>query len=186
MSNEPESIMENENDIVEPQAELDELGQAQKELAEMKDKYLRAMAEMQNIQRRAQMDVESAAKYSVSSAAKPLLQVADNLARALDAVPSDLPENIAKIIEGVRVTERSLQQALEKMGVVAIHAEPGQPLNPHEHEVMFEVDTNDHSHGAIVQVLEIGYKIHDRLLRPSRVSVAKNNGNGDKAMDVSA
>ncbi len=167
---------------------VDELAVAQKEIADLKDKYLRSVAEMQNIQRRAQRDVEDAAKYGVTSAAKPLLTVSDNLHRALAAVPADLPEAIQNLFEGIRATERSLQQALEKMGVVAINAAPGQALNPHEHEVMFEVDTTDYDHGAIVQVLETGYKIHDRLLRPSRVSVAKNaNGSAtEKNLDVSA
>jgi len=186
MSNETESIMENENDMFEDVSGMSELEAAQKEIAELKDKYVRAVAEMQNIQRRAQRDIEDTAKYSISSAVKPLLTVADNLVRALDAAPNDLPDNIKNILDGVRVTERSLQQALEKMGVVAINAIPGQMLNPHEHEVMFEVDTADLPHGSIVQVLETGYKIHDRLLRPSRVSVAKNVSGAEKAMDVSA
>lgn len=167
--------------------EEDALSLAQQEIAELKDKHLRAVAELQNMQRRNQRDVEDAAKYGISSAAKSLLTVADNLVRALDAVPGDVPENIKVLFEGVRATERSLQQALEKMGVVAISAAPGQSLNPHEHEVMFEVDTTDHDHGHIVQVLETGYKIHDRLLRPARVSVAKNaSGMVDKAVDLSA
>lgn len=199
MNDEELSAIQKEEDILDiaESTGMEEDGQngaleaAQKEIAELKDKHLRAVAEMQNIQRRAQMDVESAAKYSVSSAAKPLLGVADNLARALEMAPQDLPESVKSLIEGVRATERSLQQALEKMGVVAINAQPGQMLNPHEHEVMFEVDSADMPHGSIVQVLETGYKIHDRLLRPARVSVAKNhnamNGsNLDKNLDVSA
>jgi molecular chaperone GrpE len=165
----------------------DELAQAHHEIAALKDKHLRAVAELQNMQRRNQRDVEDATKYGVTSAAKPLLNVSDNLHRALAAVPEDLPDNVQKLFDGIRATERSLQQALEKMGVVAIAAKPGQALNPHEHEVMFEVDTSDYDHGHIVQVLETGYKIHDRLLRPARVSVAKNaNGVADKTVDFSA
>ena len=166
---------------------VDELSQAKHEIAELKDKHLRAVAELQNMQRRNQRDVEDAAKYGVTSAAKPLLTVADNLNRALEAVPKDLPEAVQNLFEGIRATERSLQQALEKMGVVAIAAKPGQALDPHEHEVMFEVDSTDAAHGSIVQVLETGYKIHDRLLRPARVSVAKNiSGTVDKTVDFSA
>ena len=165
----------------------DALALAQKEIADLKDKHLRAVAELQNVQRRNQRDVEDAAKYGVTSSAKNFLSVADNLVRALDAVPADLPENIQNLFEGIRATERSLQQALERMGVVAINAAPGQVLNPHEHEVMFEVDTTDFEHGQIVQVLETGYKIHDRLLRPARVSVAKNIGGlTEKNVDLSA
>ena len=183
-----EQELKNEEEMVEFEENAqDELAQARHEIAELKDKHLRAVAEMQNMQRRSQRDVEDAAKYGVTNAAKPLLAVSDNLHRALAAVPTDLPDNIQNLFEGIRATERSLQQALEKMGVVAINAEPGQALNPHEHEVMFEVDTAEHPHGNIVQVLEMGYKIHDRLLRPARVSVAKNaNGVADKTVDFSA
>lgn len=165
----------------------DPLVLAQQEIADLKDKYLRALAEMQNIQRRAKRDVEDANKYGLTSSAKPFLSVADDLNRALSLLPADAPENIRNFAEGIRAVERNLQQALERMGVVAIAAEAGQPLDPHEHEVMFEVDTTDFPHGTIVQILETGYKIHDRLLRPTRVSVAKNSGaNNDPAVDVSA
>jgi molecular chaperone GrpE len=179
---------QNEEEMIEfEENAIDELASAKNEIADLKDKHLRAVAELQNMQRRNQRDVEDATKYGVVSAAKPLLTVSDNLHRALAAVPDDLPANIQGLFEGIRATERSLQQALEKMGVVAINATPGQALNPHEHEVMFEVDTSDTPHGHIVQVLEAGYKIHDRLLRPARVSVAKNiNGVADKTVDFSA
>src|SRR5690606_29480807 len=112
---------------------------AQKEIAELKDKYLRAVAEMQNIQKRAQRDVEDASKYGVTSSAKPFLSVADQLARAPEAAPADLPEAAQKWMEGIRATQRELQNALDRMGVTPVAAEAGQALNPHEHEVMFEV-----------------------------------------------
>lgn len=169
----------------EEELEIDYVALAQKEAAEYKDKYLRAVAEMQNMQKRAQRDVEDATKYSVANAAKPMLSVADNLARALSSMTDDLPDNVKNILEGIKATQRELQNALERIGVVKIAAEAGQPLNPHEHEVMFEVPTAEQGHGTIVQVLEAGYKIHDRLLRPARVSVAKNTDT-DKAVDVSA
>lgn len=167
----------------------DPLAQAQHEIADLKDKYLRALAEMQNIQRRAKRDVEDANKYGVASAAQPFLTVADDLGRALDNIPADLPESLRSLLDGLRGIERNMQQALSKMGVVAIQAEAGQPLDPHEHEVMFEVETADAAHGTIMHVLETGYKIHDRLLRPTRVSVAKNSNTGsnnDAAVNVSA
>jgi molecular chaperone GrpE len=166
--------------------ETDALETAQKEIAELKDKYLRAVAEMQNIQKRAQRDVEDASKYGVISSAKPFLSVADNLARALEAAPADLPDAARLVLDGIRATQRELQSALERMGVVPVVAEPGQNLNPHEHEVMFEV-SSDQPNGTIVQVLEKGYKIHDRLLRPARISVAKNTVMpDDKTLDVEA
>ncbi len=178
-TNENEETLE----LSEAAPETDALVQAQAEIADLKDKYLRAVAEMQNIQKRAQRDIEDAGKYGVISAAKPFLGVADNLARALDAAPPEIP---ASWLDGVRATQRELQNALERMGVTPVAAEAGQILNPHEHEVMFEVP-GDQPSGTIVQVLEKGYKIHDRLLRPARVSVAKNAAASDeKAMDVEA
>lgn len=182
-----DNASDNENEQLDDSVNADPLTLAQQEIADLKDKYLRALAEMQNIQRRAQRDVEDANKYGVTSVARPFLGVADDLNRALDLVPDDAPENIKNFVEGIRAVERNLQQALERMGVVAIKAEAGQPLDPHEHEVMFEVDSTDFPHGSIVQILETGYKIHDRLLRPTRVSVAKNiSGTHDSNINVSA
>lgn len=191
--------MDTEEDILnadeamdmEAEITLDPLDDAQREIAELKDKYIRAVAEMQNIQRRAQRDIEDASKYGVTSTARPLLDVADTLARALDSVPQEADETFKNFVSGIQATQRTLLQALEKMGVRVIAAEAGQPLNPHEHEVMFEVDSADLAHGAIVQVLEQGYKIHDRLLRPARVSVAKNakgapTNTSDNTVDLSA
>lgn len=183
-----DNIAEQNDDTAQTDDNNDPLALAQAEINDLKDKYLRALAEMQNIQRRAQRDVEDANKYGMSSAAKPFLGVADDLNRALDLVPDDAADNIKNFVEGIRAVERNLQQALERMGVVAIKAEAGQPLDPHEHEVMFEVDTTDFPHGSIVQILETGYKIHDRLLRPTRVSVAKNisSNPSDSNLNVSA
>lgn len=153
--------------------ERDPLTDALAEVDALKDKYLRAVAEMQNIQKRAQRDVEDAGKYAVTSAAKPFLGVADNLARALNSLPPQMEDGFKNFAEGVRATQRELQSALERMGVTAIVPKQGDALNPHEHEVMFEVPGDGHANGTIVQVLDAGYKIHDRLLRPARVSVAK-------------
>lgn len=171
-----------EEDMAQFEQEADELTTALVEIENLKDKHLRAVAELQNIQRRAQRDVEDANKYAVGSAAKAFLGVADNLARALQLAPADAND---AFIEGIRATQRELQNALERMGIVAIAPDAGQPLNPHEHEVMFEVPTTEQENGTIIQVLETGYKIYDRLLRPARVSVAKN-GNTQVNMDVSA
>lgn len=188
--NENNANLENEfEEPLELEAEitLDPLDVAQKEIADLKDKYIRAVAEMQNMQRRAQRDVEDATKYGITSSARPLLDVADTLSRALDSVPADADETLKSFVSGIEATQRALLQALERMGVKPVSAEIGAPQNPHEHEVMFEVDTADFEHGTIVQVLETGYKIHDRLLRPARVSVAKNAKSApDKAVDFSA
>jgi molecular chaperone GrpE len=162
------------------------LDAAQKEAAEFRDKFLRLAAEMDNLRKRTARDVEDATKYGVTSAAKPFLSVVDNLDRALQSVPNDIPANLKTIFEGVRATQRDLHAALDKMGVVSITPKTGDVLNPHEHEVMFEVPTEEQPNGTIMQVLENGYKIHDRLLRAARVAVAKNSKPAEKAMDISA
>ncbi len=163
------------------------LASAQAEIADLRDKYLRAVAEMQNIQKRAQRDVEDAGKYGVMSAAKPFLSVADNLGRAIASLPAERPDHLKTFFDGIDAIARELQNALQRMGVVALNVTAGDTLNPHEHEVMFEVPTDSQPNGTIVQVLETGYKIHDRLLRPARVAIAKNTGAASaSAMNVSA
>lgn len=172
------------------ESEMDEgaaaLEAAQKEAAEYRDKLLRLAAEMENLRKRTQRDIEDANKYGVSSAAKPFLSVVDNLDRALQSVPDDIADNLKNVFEGIRATQRELHNALDKMGVVSITPKVGDHLNPHEHEVMFEVPTEDKPNGTIMQVLEGGYKIHDRLLRPARVAVAKNTKAADKNLNMSA
>jgi molecular chaperone GrpE len=164
------------------------LDAAQKEAAELKDKYLRAVAEMQNIQKRAQRDIDDAGKYGVISAAKPFLSVADNLARALAALPAEKPAHLKNFFDGIDAISRELHSALSRMGVVPLSVAVGDALNPHEHEVMFEIPTDEQKAGTIMQILEMGYKIHDRLLRPARVAIAKNTGTASapNAMDVPA
>lgn len=164
--------------------ENDPLTTALAEIDVLKDKYLRSVAEMQNIQKRAQRDLEDAGKYAVTSAAKPFLAVADNLARALQNLPAQMDDGFKNFADGVRATQRELQTALERMGVTAILPKMGDAVNPHEHEVMFEMPSDAHENGTIVQVLEAGYKIHDRLLRPARVAAAKNGASGP--VDLSA
>lgn len=161
--------------LPEEEVTQDPLTVALNEIEALKDKYLRVVAEMQNMQKRAQRDIEDANKYAVISSAKPFLAVADNLERALQNASSTSDSQWQNFVEGIRATQRALSEALVKMGVVVVAAESGMPLNPHEHEVMFEVPSDTRPNGTIVQVLESGYKIHDRLLRPARVSVAKSN-----------
>jgi molecular chaperone GrpE len=161
----------------------DPLAAALGEIDVLKDKYLRVVAEMQNIQKRAQRDIEDATKYAVVSSAKPFLAVADNLDRALQSAPQTNDPQWQSFLEGIRATQRALNEALTKMGVVKVAAEVGMMLNPHEHEVMFEAPSDTQANGTIVQVLEQGYKIHDRLLRPARVSVAKNQSGNAEHVD---
>ncbi|MGO1119472.1 nucleotide exchange factor GrpE [Rhodovibrionaceae bacterium A322] len=152
-------------------AELEALRQ---EVAELKDRALRAMAETENIRNRSRREREDSRKYAVAPLAKDILSVADNLARAISSVPAEAAEdpNVKALLEGVSMTEKSLQDAFAKHFIGRIEA-IGEKLDPHRHEAMFEVPDPSQPAGTVVQVFEVGYALHDRLLRPARVGVAK-------------
>lgn len=145
------------------------------EVADLKDRLLRTLAETDNIRKRAEKERADTAKYGISGFARQLLPVADNLRRALEAIPEeDRSQNEAlnSIFVGVEATERELHRAFESTGIKVIDA-LDQPFNPNFHEVMFEADMPEKAPGTVIQVLEPGYMIQDRLLRPARVGVAK-------------
>jgi molecular chaperone GrpE len=144
----------------------------EEQVAELKDRLLRAVAEAENTRRRAQRDVEEARRYAVAGMARDLLGVADNLRRALESVPDSAREGeFGNLLAGVELTERELLRAFEKAGISRI--EPlGQKLDPHFHQAMMQVPDGTAEPGTIVQVVQVGYKIHDRLLRPAMVGVA--------------
>ena len=149
--------------------------ETESEIATLKDQLLRTLAENENIRKRAEKERNDTAKFAVSKFAKQLLSVADNLRRALDAIPEDKraeDESLNTIFVGVEATERELLRAFEATGITQIEAQD-HPFNPNFHEVMFEVDAPDKPSGIVLQILEPGYMIHDRLLRPARVSVSK-------------
>jgi molecular chaperone GrpE len=146
----------------------------QAEVANYKDQALRALAEAENTRRRAERDREDASKYAVSGFARDLLSVADNLRRALDAVPPSEDETVKALVTGVEATERELLAIFERRGLTRI--EPmGQTFDPNLHEAVFEVPNTGQPTGTVVQVLQSGYRIHDRLLRPAMVGVAKGD-----------
>ena len=151
------------------------LAQAETQLGKVKDDYLRALAETENVRRRAQRDRQDASQYAITSFARDLLSVADNLRRALaavdDAARADSPA-LDALIGGVEMTERELLTIFERYGVKKIEA-AGQPFDPHVHEAMFEMPNPEVAHGTVVHVLEDGYRIHDRTLRAARVGIAK-------------
>lgn len=173
--------MQDDNDIPEvplPEAVttgLDErLAEAEAELAMTRDKLLRALAEGENLRKRAQREREEAGKYAAASFAKDMLDVADNLHRALASAPaeSEWDELTRNLLAGVAATERELQAALERHGIRRIDP-MGERFDHNYHQAMFEVDDTGQPSGTIVQVLQPGYVIHDRLLRPALVAVAK-------------
>ena len=145
------------------------------EIADLKDKLLRTLADMENLRRRAQKDREDALKYSAANFARDMLSVGDNLRRAVESIPEEGdPDGAALVafIEGVALTEKDLLSALERHGIKKI--EPmGEKFDPQFHEAMFEIPTPDADNGTVMQVIETGYVIHDRLLRPAKVGIAK-------------
>lgn len=150
------------------------------ELAQTKDQAMRALAEAENTRQRAKKEREDASKFAISGFARDLLDVADNLRRALEAVPADLVEadvRVKNLLDGIEGTERQLLRSFEKNGIQKI--DPlDEPFDPNFHEVMFEGPAPDKAPGTVIQVLEIGYVINDRLLRPARVGVAKAGDQG--------
>jgi molecular chaperone GrpE len=146
------------------------------EVGRLKDQLLRALAETENVRRRLEQQADERGRYAVSSFAKDMLSVADNLRRALDSIPADKlaeDELAKKLAEGVELTERGLITALERFGIKRVVA-MGQKFDPHIHQAMMEVETDQTPPGTVVHEMQAGYTIHDRLLRPALVSVAKS------------
>lgn len=153
----------------------DALAQKDAEVAQLRDQMLRALAEAENTRRRAERDREETGKFAVANFAREMLAVADNLRRALDSVPSDAKAGntaLATLLEGVELTDRQLQTLFEKHGITRI-VPMDQPFDPHFHQAMFEVPGTGKPSGTVVQVLQAGFVIHGRLLRPALVGVAK-------------
>jgi molecular chaperone GrpE len=145
-----------------------------KENEELKDARLRAAAEMENLRRRTQRDVADSRTYAVTNFARDMLAVADNLRRALDAIPADARDEprVAALAEGVEMTERSMLSALERHGVKKVEPH-GERFDPNFHQAMFEVPNPDVPANTVVNVVQPGYVIGERVLRPAMVGVAK-------------
>jgi len=147
-----------------------------KEVAEAKDRMLRTLAEMENLRKRTAREVSDARTYGISGFARDVLDIADNLQRALDAVPAEAKASadpgLKALIEGVELTERSLHNALEKNGVRKFDP-AGEKFDPNVHQAMYEVPDPSIPAGTIAQVVQAGYMIGERILRPALVGVAK-------------
>jgi molecular chaperone GrpE len=158
------------------------VAELQAEKAELQDKHLRAVAEAQNVRRRAQQDIEKERKFGIERFARDLLSVADNLGRALSAVPADLDPAVKNVVVGVQATERELQSVLERHGVARIEA-IGKPFNADFHQAMMEIEDPSVPAGTVVQEMIPGYLLAGRLLRAAMVAVSK--GGPQRAADVS-
>jgi molecular chaperone GrpE len=154
-------------------ADADRLTELEKELEEVRQHVLYAQAETQNVRRRLEQEKQSATAYAITGFARDLLSVKDNLDRALQAVPEELrqDEKLKGLITGIEVTGRELDSVFQRNGIVRVEA-MGQPLDPNKHQAMIEVPS-DAEPGTIVQEMQPGYTIKDRLLRPALVGVAK-------------
>ena len=156
------------------------IAELETQLAEKNDQFLRARAETENVRRRGEKEREDALNYGAANFARDILSVSDNLRRALDALPAEAREGdeaLRGLATGVELTEKELQAALERHGVAVIDAE-GQKFDHNLHQAMMEVPGTGHPPGTVVQVLQVGYTIKDRLLRPAMVGVAKGDANG--------
>lgn len=147
-----------------------------KELSEAKDRTLRTLAEMENLRKRTAKEVSDARTYGITGFARDVLDIADNLQRALDAVPAEAKAaadpGLKALIEGVEITERSLLATLEKNGVKKFDP-AGEKFDPNFQQAMFEIPDSSVAPGTVVQVVQAGYTIGDRVLRPALVGVAK-------------
>lgn len=144
------------------------------ELATAQQDVLYAKAETQNVRRRAEKEVQDAHAYATTRFARDILSVADNLGRALSLIPAEAREDEAMkgLVTGLEATERELASIFERHGIARIAA-MGQPLDPNLHQAMMEMPSDDVAPGTIVQEIQPGYMIKDRLLRPALVGVAK-------------
>lgn len=157
------------------------------ENADLRDKLLRLAADMENLRKRTSREISDARAYAVTSFARDMLTATDNLTRALLVVTQEARDaadaTTKSLIDGIEMTEREMFRLLEKNGITPIEAE-GQKFDPHRHQAMLEVSNPDVPEGTVVQVLQAGFAIGDRILRPALVGVAKGGRKSTPAPDA--
>jgi len=154
-----------------------QIAQAEAEAADLKDRLLRALAEAENVRRRAERQRDDARKYAVANFAKDLLDAADNLRRAIEHMPeAQVKDELTRtLLAGVTATERTLLAAFERHGIRRLDPK-GERFDHNFHQAIFEAENTGKPPGTVVEVLQPGYVLHDRLLRPAMVGVAKGEG----------
>ena len=161
--------------------EVDPVEALRAENAELRDRVLRTHAEMENLRKRTERDVNDTRSYAIAGFARDMLSATDALSRALLVIPAETRETaegtLKSLIEGLELAEREMQRLLGKHGVKAIEA-AGQKFDPNKHQAMFEVPNPSVPEGTVVQVVQEGFAIGDRVLRPAMVGVAKGGGAG--------
>jgi len=164
------------------------------EVADLKDKLLRTVAEMENLRKRTEREIGDTRTYAIAGFARDMLSATDSLSRALSVLPAEARETgdavTKSLIEGIEMTEREMQRLLAKHGVTPIEAD-GQKFDPHKHQAMFEVPDPTRPEGTVVQVVQGGFAIGDRVLRPAMVGVSKGGpklapGEAPEGVDKSA
>ena len=152
----------------------DALAQLRADLDAAKQDVLYARADTQNVRRRMEKEIADARAYAATGFARDILSVADNLGRAVEAIPAELREDerLKGLVTGIEATQRELEKVFGQHGITRI-ASNGLPLDPNQHQAMLEIPSSDHEPGTVVQEMQAGYMIKDRLLRPAMVGVAK-------------
>ncbi len=170
----PEELLDKDETDAGSSSVEDALSSLRSDLEAAQQDVLYARAEVQNVRRRMEKDVQDARAYAATGFARDMLSVADNLGRALDHVPADLREDekLKSFLAGIEATQRELEKVFGMHGITRIAA-MNLPLDPNQHQAMLEIPTNDAEPGTIVQEMQPGYMIKDRLLRPAMVGVAK-------------
>ncbi|GJE81950.1 MULTISPECIES: nucleotide exchange factor GrpE [Methylorubrum] len=170
-------------------ADAEALAAAIAERDEFKDRLLRTLAEMENLRRRTEREVADARTYAVTNFARDMLNAADNIHRALESVPADARASaegaFKALVEGIELTERDLAKTLERHGVKVVDPQ-GQRFDPNRHQAMFEVPNTEVPNGTVVQVVQTGYVIGERTLRPALVGVSKGGPKPEASKDKPA
>ena len=177
MSDETAAPAEDTTPLDEPEtAQPDPIEELRLQNADLTDRLLRLAAEMENLRKRSERDLNDTRAYAITGFARDMLTATDSLSRALTVLPAEARDGadpaLQSLIDGIELTEREMQRLLAKHGVTPIEAE-GQKFDPHKHQAMFEVPDPTRPEGTVVQVVQAGFSIGDRVLRPAMVGVAK-------------
>ena len=172
MTEKKDEMLEDQESLNDPLAEAAGLEAVRAERDEYKDRFMRALADAENARKRADRDRREAENYGGSKLARDMLPVFDALKRALDAAGEEVRAAAPALIEGVELTQRELLNVFKRHGIVAIIPKTGDKFDPQHHEAMFEAPVPGTVAGDIIQVMDEGFMLHDRLLRPAKVGVS--------------
>jgi molecular chaperone GrpE len=172
---------------VENDADGEEVAALRAETAALKDQALRYAAEAENTRRRAEREINDARAYAIQSFARDLFGVADNLARALEHAPKDAEDPLTRSLAvGLELTQKALAAAFERNGLKAIDPAPGAKFDPHQHQAMMEQTSDAVAPGGVIQVLQTGYELFGRVVRPAMVVVAAKDSTGAATGETAA